>query len=478
MTIAEEIAKRLSGVERIENTARDRAIDAVFDLTIAAIAGFESLGGRAARRAAPAIWGDGPASCWFTAGKLTVPGAAFMNSAIASMLDLDDGHRAASGHPGASIIPAVLAAAESRTESADRSLTAIVLGYEIAIRIAAARDFSKLDTLVSGPWCGQGAAAAVAWLQQLSPTQTAQAIAIAGSSAPNLGAIACSRIMGNHVKEGIPWATVTGLAAVELAASGFTGPTDLLDNVAIYDSDKLLQGFGANWLIESIYFKPYSCCRWAHAAIEALLQIMAAESISPDMIMSIQVYTFSWALRLNNETKPKTLESAQYSVPYCLALAAVRGSDALLPMRESALGDPAVEDLAARVGLKVDPQFEVQFPESVPARIEIRTRTGHHSHTVLAPKGEPTNAMSRGDLEDKFSIAVGDLVTPRFAETLFQAFGALDGGDLKPLVRTLGQPYGPEGEPDGTPAGYGRDLMGLSSMSGRREWSASYSSDR
>ena len=38
--------------------------------------------------------------------------AAFANSAAASALDLDDGHRAAGGHPGAAVIPAVFAVAQ------------------------------------------------------------------------------------------------------------------------------------------------------------------------------------------------------------------------------------------------------------------------------------------------------------------------------------------------------------------------------
>ena len=211
MAIAQELAEFVSETTTVPQATREMAVSAVFDLITAAIAGHESQGGRAARSAAQAIWGIGEATAWFSPARLTVPGAAFANSAVSSMLDLDDGHRAAAGHPGACIIPAVLATAETNGADADRVLMAIALGYEIAIRVAAARDMDSLDTLVSGPWCGQGAAAATGWLRSLPPSQIAQAIAIAGSTAPNLAAVAYSQIMGNHVKEGIPWATATGL---------------------------------------------------------------------------------------------------------------------------------------------------------------------------------------------------------------------------------------------------------------------------
>ena len=102
--------------------------------------------------------------------------------------------------------------------------------------------------------------------------------------------------MGNHVKEGIAWATATGMAAVDLAAAGFTGPLDLLDNDAYYDRACLTEGLGERWHMDEIYFKPYSCCRWAHAAIDALLQIQATEGFSAEAIRLIisRGYENSW----------------------------------------------------------------------------------------------------------------------------------------------------------------------------------------
>lgn len=440
MTVALKFAGFLSTTSRVNAPALERAQAALFDLTIASVAGFDTPGARAARTAARQTWGPGIAPVWFSDDRLTVPGAAFANSAAASMLDLDDGHRAAAGHPGASIIPAILATAAACDASDERILTAIVLGYEIAVRIAASRDYAALTTMVSGPWVGLGAAAAAAWLRGLDPNATAQAIAIAGASAPNLAAIAYSRVMGNHLKEGIPWATATGLAAVDLAATGFTGPIDLLDNAELFDRNKLLDDLGVYWAIEGIYFKPYSCCRWAHAAIDAVLALRAEAGFSTDDIATISVHTFGWAIRLNNDRAPGTLEAAQYSVPFCVALAAVHGGEPLVRLSESTLTDPAVLALALRIELELDPAFEPMFPAAVPARVVVTSSRGQTEKTVLAPLGEPSNPLDWHALEKKFAtVANGMIARPRM-RGLQHATARLARGEVRPLIAALVDP--------------------------------------
>ncbi len=440
MTLAETLATFVRRTSVVPERTQTLATKAIFDLTIAAVVGHASPGGRAARAAAEQIWGTGAAQIWFSDTRLTVAGAAFANAAVASMLDLDDGHRAASGHPGACVIPAVLATAEVLKADAGQVLTAIALGYEISVRIAAARDLSKVDTLVSGRWCGQGAAAGAAWLRGLSVRQIAESIAIAGVTAPNLTAVAYSRVMGNHVKEGIAWAAATGLAAVDLAAAGFTGPLDLLDNDAHYDPACLIEGLGERWHMDEIYFKPYSCCRWAHAAIDALLEMQAAEGFRAEAIQSIKIETFARALQLNNDVRPPTLEAAQYSIPFCVALAACHGAEALLPLKESSLRDVDVLALAERVRLSIDPKLDRMFPEAVPARIEIETSSGRFVRTVTAPKGEPSNPMDWPELKAKLNAATRGLVDSQFAPRLLAAIEGLQSGAIAPLLHVLSAP--------------------------------------
>jgi 2-methylcitrate dehydratase PrpD len=440
MTIAGELAAFIKNSREVPRPTLEHAKLAVLDLMAAAIAGARTDVARISHRAARQIWNAGAAPVWFSGDRLNAPGAALANAASASALDLDDGHRAASGHPGAAIIPAVLATAATHSCKPERILPAIVLGYEVAVRAAAARDFSALTTLVSGPWVGYGVVAAATWLRDLPGATCEQALAIAGTTAPNLSAIAYSKVMGNHIKEGIPWATASALAAVDFAVAGFTGPTDLLDNDALFDRKTLLSGLDDGWAIRGIYFKPYGCCRWAHAAIDAVLALQTEFRFAVADIRSIEIDTFSWALRLNNETAPKTEESAQYSVPFCTALALTRGADALVEIGTGALGDPATIALAGKVMLAVDPVYDAMFPRQIPSRVRIRTDNAVLTKEVVAPLGEPNNPMDWARLLQKFAlVAEGKLAKPVLKD-FFAAFDALGDGRPAPLIEALGRP--------------------------------------
>lgn len=439
MTIAHTFAEFAQKTSVLTPAARAAALRTVFDLVTAALAGRQTAGGVAALKAAPRVWGVGPSACWFSDLRLSIPGAAFVNAAFASMLDLDDGHRAASGHPGAAVIPAVLATAESHDADAERLLTAIAIGYEVGVRVAGARDVDMLHTFDSGLWCGQGVAAAVSWLRGLGPENTAHAIAIAGTTAPGQTATGFTKHMGNNVKEGIPFATALGLVSVELAAAGFTGPVDLLDDPARYDRSVLLADLGKRWMIETGYFKPYGACRWAHAAIDAILEIQARHGIGADAIESIHIETFSQALSLNNELAPPTLESAQYSVPFCVAAAAVHGAEALVPMEPALLKDKAVLAVSPRVTLSIAADLDPMFPARVPARVAVRSASGVHEATVLAPRGEPVNPMSDEDLAAKFFTIAARRISPAASTALLDAFAALRSGEIAPLLAALGR---------------------------------------
>lgn len=439
-TIAGELAAFIRDSREVPRPTVEHAKLVVLDLMAAAIAGARTDVAQISHRAARQIWNAGAAPVWFSGERLNAPGAALANAASASALDLDDGHRAASGHPGAAIIPAVLATAATHSCKPERILPAIVLGYEVAVRAAAARDFSALTTLVSGPWVGYGVVAAAAWLRDLPDATCEQALAIAGTTAPNLSAIAYSKVMGSHIKEGIPWATASALAAVDFAVAGFTGPTDLFDNDAIFDRKTLLSGLGDGWAIRGIYFKPYGCCRWAHAAIDAVLALQTEFRFTVADIRSIEIDAFSWALRLNNETAPKTEEAAQYSVPFCTALALTRGADALVEIGTGALGDPTTIALAGKVKLAVDPVYDAMFPRQIPSRVRIRTDNGVLTREVVAPLGEPNNPMDWARLLQKFVRVAEGKLAKRALEDFFAAFDALGDGRPAPLIEALGRP--------------------------------------
>lgn len=436
-TAAGQLAEFASEVVELPPTVRAAANKAVLDLIAAAIAGYGTRSASAARQVVERCWGHGQSAVWFSGQTSTDAGAAFANAASACAQDLDDGHRAAAGHPGAAIIPAVLAHAASDSAESSRIAAAIAIGYEIGIRISASRDLSRVPTTDSGLWCGQAVAAAYGWLRGLDANGMMHAIAIAGTTAPSQSATPYTRFMGNHVKEGIPWAAANGIVSAELARLGFTGPHDLLDAAERYDQGTLLGDLGTIWQIETVYFKPYSCCRWIHAALDALFHLKTVHGITPEAISAIEVETFSRALTLNNEIAPRSLESAQYSIPFCLGVASWFEPSAFLPLEEHLLADSRVIGLSRKVTISVNPVLDRMFSAAVPARLHVTTPNGTHSHDVLAPRGEPSNAMSWEDIAEKLSTVMEARLHGMPAERLLDTIAPLRDGDFAPLLSAL-----------------------------------------
>lgn len=425
--------------DRLPAETISSAQNCVLDCIASAIAGAHSPGSRAARVAATAAFGQGDqAVVWFSGTHAPTAAAILANSTAASILDLDDGHRAATGHPGAAIIPVCLAVAEEQGSSWEELITAIVIGYEIAVRVAAGRDFGRLDTMSTGKWCNYGVAAAVGRLRGLSRETLIQAMAVSGVYGPNQSAAGYSKVMGNHAKEGITWSTVTGCIAASLAEAGFTGPTDILDHPAYFDRAAILRGLGRSFAIDRVYFKPYSCCRWAHAAIDGLTDIFEGEGLRWEAVKSVEVHTFERALKLNNEPDPNTLEGAQYSVPFVLGVAAVEGRSALLPLTEKSLHQSATVDFASRISLLVDDEINAAFPATTGARIVLKTATGQHMRDIRHPLGDPDNPMPHDQLVEKFRTATRDVLSVPQQAAMLAALDDFNAGDYRPLVGLLG----------------------------------------
>jgi 2-methylcitrate dehydratase PrpD len=430
----------VADTQEVPASARSAAARCILDLLGCAIAGYGTPGASAARRAAKAHWGNGVSPVWFSNHRLTEAGAAFANAAMACQLDLDDGHRLAAGHPGAAVIPSAFAIQELESRSASELLTAICLGYEIAVRIAASRDLQFLPTMDSGQWCGAGAVAVAGKLKGSSVDTIAHALAISGTTAPGQWATSYTKYMGNNVKEGIPVGTANGLLGLSLATEGFTGPVDIYDLQESYKRERLLKDLGSSWLIEGTYYKPYSACRWAHAPVDALLQILEENSLNASAIDSIEVNTFSRALTLNNSPTPASLEDAQYSIPFSLGLAASSGRAGLLPMTGRSLENQMALKVASKVTLEVDPELDRMFSKSVPARVTVTAGNRQFSKTVLDPEGEPNNPLTDADLSAKLETLCNHAGAPALAKDVECARSGLEDGNMGALLKLLNSP--------------------------------------
>lgn len=423
---------------RLDTAVARAAANALIDLIGCAAAGFDSAAALAMRQTVVQLYAEGPAAIWFESTYRRAAGAAMANSTAASALDLDDGHRRAGGHPGAAVVPAVLAVGPAAGASGWDLIAAIAVGYEVAVRVGAARDFARLDTLSTGRWCAYGTVAAAGLLSRDEPATLAQAFAVAGVLSPGLSAAGYSTVMGNQAKEGIPWAVMTGLTALELARRGFTGPLDILDHPDYFDAAAITAGLGTGSALQSVYFKPYACCRWIHSALDAIINLVKDHHLAPDDIYTVDVFTFERTLRLNNYADPATLEGAQYSLPFCLAVAIVGGAEALMPFSPDWLQRPDIVALARRINLHIDPELDERFPRETGARVCLQTAGGVLEQTVRHPLGDPANPMDKIHLTAKFKKLSAGVISPQDqADLLAQIDRLADLADTAQIVDCL-----------------------------------------
>lgn len=371
---------------------------------------------------------------WFRGMRLNAIGAAFANAAAVSALDIDDGHRLSMGHPGAAVVPAALAVAEAQGSSGRDVIAAVAAGYEIAVRLGHAEIKKPYH---SGNWTGFGAAVAAAKLKGLDRDVLAQALAITAYHSPRLHDLTQSKFMGAEVKESIPWSVVTGLSAVELALRGFTGCRDALDLEGRFDPLVTLDGLGIGFRIMGTYFKNYSVCRWAHTSIWGLAEIMREQGLDADDVLHVHVDTFAEAAALNNSADPDNIISAQYSLPFTMAVAAVLGEDAVSPLTGDIIGNPDVVRLSERITINYDSDMDLHLPLRAPARVAVETRLGRFEKTVITAWGDAGGETGRDDYRCKFMRLAGRKLGEDRASEIAIAVDALQNSDVSCITGKL-----------------------------------------
>ena len=389
---------------RVSDLLFQQARRCVLDLLGAAIAGSRTLMAQLSAQFAFGQFNTGDATVVGFSRKLSPSGATWVNGASASALDLDDGHRPAMGHPGASVIPAALSVAETVNASGEDLLTAIVAGYEVAVRASISRTPTfKKGFYCTGIWGAFGAVTAAAKLLRLDASSFQHAIGITLAHAPFPGG-------GGMAKEGIGWAGMVGCAAAFLAQQGFEGAKDAFDRPGRYDTDQLVEGLGQEYAILKTYFKPHASCRWSHPAIDGVLELVSRHRLKPQEIESVWVEAFYEATRLDRPV-PDTAIAAQFSIPFCIALALLYGRVGLAEMTEANLHNPEVLRLARKVKITINPEYDRQFPEKTVSKVTLYTSSGSFTTTVEFPKGNPENPLSDAELLEKFRALSTDVIT-------------------------------------------------------------------
>jgi len=368
----------------------------------------------------------------FTDGSASATGAALYGGWLIDALDAHDGHVLTKGHSGVAVLPALLSVAHSRNLSGREFLGYLLLGYEIATRAGIALHASACDYHTSGSWNALGATAIAGRVLGLSAAELNHALGIAEFYGPRSQMMRCIEYP-TMLKDGSGWGAMAGVASAILAREGFTGAPAL--TLGRPELTRYWDDLGQHWRITEQYFKRFPVCYWAQPAVEALLSL-AEQLPSPASVTSIVVETFHEA-RCLHVVSPATTEQAQYSLPWALAAALTRGTISVDSVTTD-LADVEIHQLAARVVLTENDEFNQKFPAERWARVSLHLANGQIlvSDNCQA-KGHLQNPLSDRELQNKYQSLAEPVLGTR-AQDIQLVVETLDTRPASDLLVLLG----------------------------------------
>ncbi|MBF0287366.1 MAG: MmgE/PrpD family protein [SAR324 cluster bacterium] len=392
---------------------------------------------------------QGSCTIFGTKQRKGVETAALVNGGLCHVTEMDDLHRTSVIHPAAPVISAAFAVAEQKGKSGRELLDAIILGYEVAIRIGESVGKSHYKIWHNTATCGVfGAAAAAGYLYELSAEQMTWALGNAGTMASGLWEFNAEGAMSKALHTGK--AASNGIAAAQLACFGFTGARAILEGKRGFfaatshdaEPEKVTLGISSSmshYRILTTSIKPYASCRHTHPAIDAALQLRKQYGIKSSHIAKIQVETYQAALDLTSNPDPAHVYGAKFSLPYCTAVAFHLGHAGLEAFNPEIIANSEICNLMKNVTLCHSPELEVAYPEKWSSSLQVTLHSGETlEHYIDSPKGDPENPLSLDELNQKFYNMLQYVGLESKADALIQQIRKLENlPDLRPVLQIL-----------------------------------------
>ena len=383
--------------------------------------------------------------------KIPAINAAFLNSLMIRSLDFNDIYwKEDPSHPS-DLIPAVLSTAESVAKNMKDVIVGIVLAYEFEQRLCefavpGIRErkwhHATLTQFVSPVAAGK--------ILDLTVDEMVNSIGISASHNYSVGSSAAGKLsmMKNTVD---PLAVQSGVMAAKMAKKGYTGPENIfegkegfmdcffgwdvsqqknspqkINNTSLspaweWNIDKLVGGLGENYKIKECGMKAFPTEALTHTHISAALEVVKSNKILYDEIAAISVTTTSKAYDIlldPQKYKPESRETADHSLPFCIAAAVIDGEVTVNSFTEKNLHNRKLFELMNKIKGEASIEFDKMFPEKQPSKVTIKTSNGkEYSKYLEYPKGDSHEPMTGEDLDKKFiSLTDGLLNTKQQKE--------------------------------------------------------------
>ena len=373
-----------------------------------------------------------------TAERMSLVQASLVNALLIRVMDYNDIYWMQDPSHPSDIIPAALCVGEHVGKSGRDILTAIVIAYEIEMRLCEfavpgirERGWHHATlTQFSSPFTAGK-------LLGLDVEQLVNAAGISGSAHCSTGSVTAGNLtmMKNTVD---PLATAAGVEAALLAREGYTGPEHVIDGKEGlmhvlgegWDADALLGGLGESFRITRCGMKAYPTEALTHAPITATLNLIRRHEIKPDDIRSVSVKTIARAADILSDPskyEPQSKETADHSLPYCLAAACARGKVTPEEFTEASIQNPAIRRFLPMIKVAGEPEYEALFPDKQPNLVTIETASGESfEEYVEFPRGHYTTPLEKVDLLGKFAALAAPELNESQVEEIYELIMRFD----------------------------------------------------
>src|SRR5256885_6571634 len=378
--------------------------------------------------------GKGRATAFVSGLKTNPVDAAFLNGHMIRAMDYNDIYwKADPCHPS-DLIAAPLALCESEGSSGQDLILTTIIAYEVEMRFCeigrpGVREYGWHHATLSS----FAAPVAAGRVLNLTVDQMVSAVGISAARTFCPGAVTAGKLtnMKNTVD---PWAGRMGAESALLARDGFSGPEHIIDGKeglfavfhhvqykgqpATFDGEALVKDLpnskDSHYRILDCGMKSFPIEALSHAPLTAMMKTVKENNIKAGDVKEIKVEVIARAADILGDPhkyRPDSKETADHSLPYCMAVGLVDGMVTPLQFKEERVRDQSLIPIMDKVKVVANEEFEALFPKFQPSRVTITTNDGKsHSTRVDVPKGDPRDPMTEDEIAVKFTALGGDVI--------------------------------------------------------------------
>lgn len=364
--------------------------------------------------------------------------AAMVNALMIRAMDYNDIYwKQDPSHPS-DLLSAPLALAERAKLSGKDLIIGIILAYEMGMRVC----HIAVPGIRERGWhhatlMGYCAPVVAGRMLGLSWEQMQHAIGIASVRTFTLGCAVAGKLtmMKNTVS---PMATRAGVEAALLAQKGYTGPEGVIEGKEgmthclgkEWDMSWITDQLGQRFMIGDCGMKSYPIEALMHSPVSATLHIMHEHHLKAENVENVLIESIARAADILSDPAkydPQSKESADHSLPYCIAAAVAEGRVTPLEFKENKLWDQRLRAQMKKVKVVANAEFEKAFPAKQCTRVTITTVDGKkHVHQLDVPKGDPRDPMTDGELKVKFDALAEPVMSDARRDALRKAIFSLE----------------------------------------------------